>query len=147
MEVQAHVADRVMKPIGEVFDAIVNPAKITKFFASDASDPLRAGDTVTWTFADVGRTISPKVLAVEPETHIAFEWDASGERARVDITLSPDEGDTARIVIVEDGWRMNAKGVECALQQTQGWTDFICCMKAYLQFGVNLRVGRTRGTH
>jgi uncharacterized protein YndB with AHSA1/START domain len=147
MKVQAHVADRVMKPTGEVFDAIVNPAKITKFFASNASGPFRTGETVTWTFADVGRSISPKVLAVEPETHIAFEWDASGDSARVDITLTPYEGDTTRVVIVEDGWPMDAKGIKRALQQTQGWTDFICCMKAYLQFGVNLRAGRTRGTH
>jgi hypothetical protein len=93
MEVQVRVVDRVLKPVADVFDAIVDPDKITKFFASGSSGPMAPGKTITWTFADVGRAISPH------------------------------------------------------LGQTQGWTDFICCMKGYLRFGVNLREGRTREAH
>jgi len=147
MEVQVRVVDRVLKPAADVFDAIVSPDKITKFFASGASGPLTAGQTVTWTFADVGRTILPEVLALEKDRHIAFVWDASGERARVDIRLEPQDAHSTRITIAEDGWPMDEAGVQRALGQTQGWTDFICCMKGYLQFGVNLRAGRTREAH
>lgn len=147
MEVQVRVVDRVLKPVADVFDAIVDPDKITKFFASGSSGPMAPGKTITWTFADVGRAISPEVLAVEKDRHIAFAWNASGGTARVDIRLEPYDAQSTRITVTEDGWSMDEAGVERALGQTQGWTDFICCMKGYLQFGVNLREGRTREAH
>jgi hypothetical protein len=69
--------------------------------------------------------ISPTCSQSNPITHVAFEWNASGELARVDVTPLPYEGDTTRITIVENGWPMDAKGVRRALQQTPSWTDFI----------------------
>jgi uncharacterized protein YndB with AHSA1/START domain len=147
MEVQVSVVDRVLKPTADVFDAIIDPDKITKFFASGSSGPMAPGKTITWTFADVGRTISPEVLAVEEDRHIAFAWDASGETARVDIWIEPYDEQSTRLTITEDGWSMDGVGVKRALGQTQGWTDFICCMKGYLQFGVNLRKGRSSKAH
>jgi uncharacterized protein YndB with AHSA1/START domain len=147
MKIKAHIVDRVMRPISEVFDAIVNPQKIDKYFASEASGPLKVGESITWNFADVDRVISPRVIAVEDNRHIAFLWNASGVEARVDIELEPYDAGSTRIAIVEDGWPLDQEGVQLALQQTAGWTDFVCCMKAYLQFGVNLREGRTRDLH
>jgi hypothetical protein len=37
--------------------------------------------------------------------------------------------------------------VQRALEQAKGWTDFINCMRAYLEFGVQLRKGRTKDLH
>jgi hypothetical protein len=39
---------------------------------------------------------------------------------------------------------MNEEGVQRTLEQTEGWTDFINCMRAYLEVGVQLRKGRTK---
>jgi hypothetical protein len=36
---------------------------------------------------------------------------------------------------------MDEDGVKRALGQNAGWTYTLCCLKAYLQHGVNLRQG------
>lgn len=51
------------------------------------------------------------------------------------------------MTITETGWPMDDEGVARALEQTAGWVDFLCSMKAYLVYGVNLREGRTPATH
>jgi len=45
--------------------AIVDPQKLTKFFASGASGHLVQGESVTWTFADVGARLSPEVRRID----------------------------------------------------------------------------------
>jgi hypothetical protein len=47
------------------------------------------------------------------------------------------------VAITEGGWPKGDEGIQRALGQIRGWTDFICSMKAYLQHGINLREGRT----
>jgi uncharacterized protein YndB with AHSA1/START domain len=147
MTIRVDVTDRVLKPVDEVFQAIVDPAKITKYFASDASAPLSPGAAVTWTFADVGVELSPEIRTVEANRRIAFDWTASGQKARVEIELTPFDENSTKIHIVESEFAMNDEGVKRALGQTKGWTDFIDCMRAYLEFGVQLRQGRTRELH
>lgn len=36
---------------------------------------------------------------------------------------------------------MTEEGVKRALGQNAGWTYTLCALKAYLQFGINLRTG------
>ena len=142
MTVQAHVKDRILVPRDEVFEAIVNPDRLAGFFISGASDRLREGKTVHWTFDDVGAALDVEVQTVRPD-QIAFSWDASGAPAQVDILLT-DEGNRSTLIdITEQGWPDDDHAVDRALGQTAGWTDFVCCMKAYLQHGINLREGRT----
>jgi uncharacterized protein YndB with AHSA1/START domain len=81
------VTDRVLKPVGEVFEAIVDPDKLSKYFVSKASAPLAAGQRVVWTFADVGGELTPEIEMVERDRHIVFTWDASGQKARTVRTI------------------------------------------------------------
>jgi uncharacterized protein YndB with AHSA1/START domain len=54
---------------------------------------------------------------------------------------------TTLVTINETGWPMDLEGVQRALGQTGGWTDFLSCLKAYVQHGINLRLGRTKEDH
>jgi uncharacterized protein YndB with AHSA1/START domain len=141
------VTDRVLKPVREVFQAIVDPDKLSKYFVSSASAPLAAGQRVTWTFADVGGELAPEIEAVEHDKRIVFAWTASGQKARVEIELAPYDERSTKIHIVESAFPMNEEGVQRALEQAKGWTDFVDCMRAYLEFGVRLRQGRTKDLH
>ena len=38
-------------------------------------------------------------------------------------------------------------GVARALEQTAGWTDFLCSLKAHVLHGINLREGRVADKH
>ena len=50
MSVGFKVSGRIAKPAAEVFDAVVNPTKLSGYFTTlgGASAPLVAGTTVTW---------------------------------------------------------------------------------------------------
>lgn len=146
-DINVDLTNRVLKPVGEVFQAIVDPDQLAKYFVSNASAPLAPGRPVTWTFADVGAQLAPEIEAVEPDKRIVFTWDASGQKTRVLIELAPYDESSTKIHIVESAFPMNEDGVQRALEQAKGWTDFIHCMRAYLEFGVQLRKGRTKDLH
>lgn len=145
--VEARVMDRILKTPAEVFNAIVDPNQLVHFFPSSATGPLRAGESVTWNFADAGVSVFVSVKEITPDRRIAFEWSAGGQTAAVEIELQPADGNSTLVTIVESGWPMDEQGVKRALGQTQGWTNFLCCMKAWLQFGVHLREGRAKDIH
>ena len=142
MDVEVNVWDRVLRPVDDVFAAIVDPERMSRYFLTRGSGPLRAGETVQWEFA-VGRSLSVDVKTVEQGHRIDFDWAASGVKARVTIVLKPEGTNTTMVSIHEAAWPLDPVGVRRALEQTSGWTHFLCCMKAYLQHGIKLRRGRT----
>ena len=42
------VQTRIMRPVAEVFDAIVSKDKMMKYFVDGASDDLNEGATIRW---------------------------------------------------------------------------------------------------
>ena len=147
MDIDVTVKDKILKPIGEIFDAIVNPNKLSNFFITRASGPLKEGESVTWFFDDTGGQLPVTVKAVNENKLISFEWAASGVKAQVDIVFTAIDSNSTSITITEKSFPFDKVGVSKALQQTQGWTDFICSMKAFLYCGINLRNGRTKGSY
>lgn len=147
MQVEVNVQDRVLRPVSEVFAAIVDPAKMSGYFISGASGPMEPGATIEWNFDDVGAKLSVDVKEIDDNRRIVFEWTASGVRARVIMRLEPRGSNATLVTISEAGWPMDVTGVQRALDQTAGWTDFLCCLKAFLQHGINLRLGRVKDEH
>jgi len=142
-EIRVDVEDVILKPIGEVFGAIVDPGKLAGFFVSSASGPIREGETVQWSFADSGAGVEVAVIEVDEPRRIVFAWEASGVPTQVEILLKAIGDGVTAVRVTEDGWEMDEEGVLCALGQTQGWTDFLCSMKAFLYCGIKLRAGIT----
>jgi uncharacterized protein YndB with AHSA1/START domain len=142
--VETNVQERVQRPVSEVFEAIVDPAKMSGYFISGASGPLEAGTRVEWEFADVGARVAVDVIEVERDKRIVYESTATGPRTRVTLTLESVDPGTTAVAIHEAGWPMDREGVKRAQGQTAGWTYFLCCLKAYLQHGINLRTGLAR---
>jgi uncharacterized protein YndB with AHSA1/START domain len=144
--VKASVQDRILAPPNEVRDAIVDPDRMSGYFISAGDKPMQADTTVHWEFADVGGALDVDVADVRDD-HIRFHWQASGVPTLVDVELQPGGGASTVVKITESEWPMDDDGVARALEQTAGWTDFLCSLKAYVQHGVNLREGRTADTH
>ena len=142
MELNVKVTSTIFKPIEEVFDGIVNPNKISKYFTSASSGELKEGENIIWTFGDVGVALEIQVLELEKYHFISFKWGASGKMATVEIKLNTTDENHTDIEITESPYEMNEDDIQKVLQQTQGWTDFICSLKAYLYTGINLRNGK-----
>lgn len=139
MQVKVH--DTIKKSVDEVWDAIVNPEKINKFFVSRASAPIVVNQYISWEFADYSIILEISVFKVEVHKNISFSWEACVKRTTVEMHFISDGLDQTKIEITESEFDLSDSEMQKAMQQTQGWTDFICSMKAWLYAGVNLRNG------
>ena len=143
---QANVQDRILAPASEVRDAIVDPDHMSGYFISHGDKPMRSGTSVHWEFADVGGALDVDVIEVDDD-RIRLQWQASGVRTLVDLEVLPDDSTSTVVKVTESAWPNDDDGVARALEQTAGWTDFLCSLKAYVLHGINLREGRTADTH
>src|SRR5437762_12210736 len=81
MDLKFTVQTKIQKPVREVFDAVYNPKKLSKYFTTGGADgPLDEGKTVIWSFNDNGNKMSPfpvKVKKVVRNKLIELSWEAS----------------------------------------------------------------------
>jgi len=52
MKLETNAALQIQKPIEEVFQGIVNPENMTKYFISESSGLLETGKEVVWKFPE-----------------------------------------------------------------------------------------------
>ena len=144
MELRFQVQGKIRRPVAEVFDAVVNPGKLSGYFTTaGASAPLATGTTVMWEFADFPGPFPVKVLEVERDRRIVLEWESSegGYDTRVEMEFEPADGDATLVRISESGWRETPAGVKASYDNCGGWMQMLCSMKAYVEHGINLREG------
>ena len=132
---------RIAKPPQAVFEVIVNPEQMSCYFISWGSGRLDAGKPVVWKWDDVGAQVTVTPQKMEIDRSVSFLWSASGAEARVVIQLERDGADATIVKVFESGWPPDAQGTARCMQQMQGWMHMLCCMKAYLEYGINLRSG------
>lgn len=154
MELKFSVNAHISRPVTEVFEAIADPALLSCYFTTGgAQGRLEAGATVQWDFADFPGAFPVEVVEVEANRRIVLQWAAdeppSGDEATaapgynttVTISFEPlDEGRT-RVSISEQGWRETPSGLKASYGNCQGWSQMLCALKAYLEYGINLREG------
>jgi uncharacterized protein YndB with AHSA1/START domain len=131
----------ILKPVQDVFEAIVNPEKMSGYFITSGSGRLEPGKTITWIWEDYGAKHEIKVHKIEKDKFVSFFWSGSGVETLVEISLEPKGKNQTSIKVIEADWPPDAKGVERCLGQTQGWVNMLCCLKAYVEYDINLRVG------
>jgi uncharacterized protein YndB with AHSA1/START domain len=145
MSPEFRVSARIAKPVGEVFDAVVDPKKLSGYFTTvgGASAPLVVGTTVIW-----WGKIPVEVDEIVANERIVLRWDGpqtpdASDRYKTRIVLSfePLEDDATMVSISEAGWADDEAGLSSSYQNCEGWTQMLCCLKAYLEHGINLRQG------
>lgn len=135
---------KILKPIAEVFDAVVDPQQLSGYFVQSASGPLVQGATVKWGFAEVpGELFDIQVREVVENDRIAFEWPAApdGGPIRVEMSFKPLEGNATMVQISEAGWRTDEQAARRSHDNAGGWMHMMACLKAHLEHGINLRAG------
>lgn len=143
MELKFSVSGRIARSVEEVFEAIVDPGKLSGYFTTGgAKGRLVAGATVTWDFHDFPGAFPVRVVEVEKDRKIVFNWDADdGGETRVTMAFSALEDGRTLVQITEEGWKENQAGLKASYGNCEGWTGMLCAMKAYLEHGINLREG------
>ncbi len=133
----------IQAPAEDVFRSIYNPDIMSCYFISRSTGSMDEGADLVWYFDDFDVSCEVKVLCCTPNERISFQWNAIGKKpTTVDIHIKPQSPTETKLEITESEFDYSAERVKKALGQTQGWTDFICSLRAYLYTGVNLRTGR-----
>lgn len=153
MKLTFAVQMKIQKSISTVFDAVYNPDKLSAYFTTGgASAPMREGAEVEWLFADnpeeppIGFPIS--VLKTIPNKMILFRWEgAKGRYTEVEMNFEKTEPEETRVEISETGWRDDQSDLERSYLNCQGWTQMLCSLKAYVEYGINIREGAYRGLY
>ncbi|MBC9934195.1 SRPBCC domain-containing protein [Chitinophaga qingshengii] len=133
---------QVAKSPAEVFEAIVDPQKMSHYFISSGSGRMEEGETVVWSFAEETGKFDIPVKKIVRYTEIGFEWEgAANHTTQVNITLAPSKSGGTVVTVTEGELPLDATGLKWFSQNTFGWTNFLDCLKAYLEHGINLRKG------
>lgn len=155
MELKFSVSARVSRPVDEVFEAVADPGRLSGYFTTGgAVGRLESGATVTWDFHDFPGAFPVEVVEVVPNSRIVLRWEASeaappdGEAAAagaysttVTMSFEPLEGRRTLVTISEHGWLETPEGLKASYGNCQGWSQMLCALKAYVEYGINLREG------
>jgi uncharacterized protein YndB with AHSA1/START domain len=144
MEFKFDVYAKVARPVAEVFEAVTDPKQMSAYFTTGgASAPLAEGTTVLWKFGDYPGEIPVRVTRLVPNERIEISWDAEEGSYQTAVVMTFEQADrgSTRVRVVETGWRQSEKGLKASYQNCYGWTQMLCCLKAHLEYKINLRQG------
>ena len=144
MELKFTVQAKIQKPVAEVFDAVRDPKKLEKYFATaGASAPPEPGKTVTWRWADFSNVGEVHVKKMIPNRLIVFDWGvAEGNyNTETEIKFEPLGDRETLVSITESGWDDSPKGIKSSYGNCFGWTQMLASLKGWLEYGINLRHG------
>jgi uncharacterized protein YndB with AHSA1/START domain len=139
LEIKA--ALQISKPVNEVFDAIIDPKKMSNYFISKSSGKMEEGRQIMWQFPEFDMEFPIRVKKIEKNKYISFCWDLEGFELLVEITLTPKESKATIVNITEKSRNNDDAGIKWLQSNTEGWANFLACLKAYLEYGINLRKG------
>ncbi len=134
---------QVLKNNSDVYDAIVDPEKMKNYFIAVGTGKMTEGDTVTWKFPEMDMRFVVKVGKLVKDKYISFYWDGAsdGEQTLVEISLEPVEKETTFVTVTEKAKPNNEPGIKWLKNNTEGWANFLACLKAWIEYGIHLRKG------
>ena len=138
---EINVAMQISKPINEVFEAIVNPEKMCNYFISQSTGRMEEGKNLIWQFPEFDMEVPVKVVKIEKDSVISYYWENSGQNLLVEMKLSTVGNNSTLIKISEKSMENNEAGLKWLSGNSFGWSNFLACLKAYLEYGINLRKG------
>ena len=151
MELKFEVAGRIARPVEEVFEAIVDPGTLSRYFTTGGAEGrIEPGATVSWSFHDFPGAFPVEVVEVEKDKRIVLRWevDEQDPSAKYDTIVTMrfealEDGRTL-VSIGEEGWRETPAGLKASYGNCMGWSQMLSALKASVEYGINLRTGAYR---
>lgn len=139
LEIQNSI--QILKPRDEVFNAIIDPSRMSNYFIAEGSGKMEEGKTVEWKFPEFEDRFEIEVLKIIPSEFISFKWEGSKDKKLTVIMSLEDLDGNTLVKITEGKMDNNEEGILWYGRNTGGWANFLACLKAYLEYGINLRKG------
>jgi uncharacterized protein YndB with AHSA1/START domain len=140
-KLEINVAMQIGKPVQEVFEAIINPEKMTNYFISESTGMLEEGKELIWKFPEFDFECPVRVGKIKKNNYISYYWENSGSELLVEMTLTERENNSTLVSISEKSMENDENGLKWLSGNSFGWSNFLACLKAYLEYGINLRKG------
>ncbi len=139
------VQTKILRPVADVFDAVVSSERMKKYFIDGASSDLVEGKEVTWRWDHYGENpVSVRKVVENKLIELAIdsrEWDKTKDEAYEVLVIFEFEEleDGTMMSISEQGWKTDADGLKGSHDNCGGWTHMAMCLKAYIEHGIDLR--------
>lgn len=152
MELKFQVQLKIQKPVEDVFDAVYDPEKLSGYFTNGgAKGALDEGATVEWAFADTPGEEIRFPVEVEKTVRnelIVLRWQGTQkELNRVEMRFQSTGENETLVQISESGWEATQEDLDCSYGNCMGWSQMLSALKAYLEYGVDLRKGAYTGLY
>src|SRR5262245_59039898 len=125
MSHQAKADMMIRRPVHEVFEAFIDPAITAHFWFTHGSGRMDQHNELIWTWAMYGLHVPVKVLRIEKDKRIEYEWGTAPDTTRVIMTFMPLSADTTFVVIVNEGFKGTAEEVIAQLRDSTGGFSFV----------------------
>lgn len=139
------VQTKILRPVADVFDAIVSSERMKKYFVDGTSSDLIEGKEITWRWDHYGENpVTVKKIVENELIELAIdsrEWDKTKDEAYEVLVIFEFEelDDGTMLSISEQGWKTDADGLRGSHDNCGGWTHMAMCLKAYIEHGIDLR--------
>jgi uncharacterized protein YndB with AHSA1/START domain len=131
----------IRRPVGEVFEAFVDPAITTQFWFTKSSGALEPGKEVLWEWEMYDASAPVTVKEVVPNERIVITWPGYGAPTEVEWRFKPLTDDSTFVSITERGFRGDGDTVvNNALASTGGFTLVLAGAKALLEHNMRLNL-------
>lgn len=139
LEIKAAI--QIQKNPEQVFEAIVDPALMSNYFISSGSGRMEEGKQIMWRFPEFDFEFPIRVGKITRNQYISYYWEIDQKELLVEINLEKTMPGSTLVKITEKSRENNEAGIRWLGQNTEGWANFLACLKAYLEYGINLRKG------
>jgi uncharacterized protein YndB with AHSA1/START domain len=129
---------QIQKPINDVFENIVNPDKMTQYFIGSSTGRIAENAKIIWTFPEFDEKCPVSITEVIPNKKISFVWDSE---TTVEIELQEQPDKSTLVKVTEGSKEVNEKNIKWFAGNTEGWANFLACLKAFSEYHINLRKG------
>jgi uncharacterized protein YndB with AHSA1/START domain len=138
LEIKA--ALQILKPAHEVFEAIINPDQMSNYFILESTGKMEEGSEITWRWPEFDVDSPIRVGKIVQDKYVSYYWGENMELF-VEISLEPWEKNATVVTVTEKSMKNDEAGINWLKGNTEGWANFLACLKAWLEYGVHLRKG------
>jgi uncharacterized protein YndB with AHSA1/START domain len=114
---------------------------MSNYFISKSSGRMEEGKKIMWRFPEFDMEFPIRVGKIEKNKYISFYWDVDGIELLTEMKLTQRANNSTLVSITEKSRENDEAGIKWLMGNTEGWANFLACLKAYLEYGINLRKG------
>ena len=126
----------------EIFEAITDPAQMSHYFISQSTGIMEESKQLVWNFPEFDIDVPVRVDKIVQNQYVSFYWMGDNQHELlVEISLTSRGNNSTVVTVTEKGMNNDEAGINWLKGNTEGWANFLACLKAYLEYGINLRKG------